>query len=71
MKRSTSLAKVSRGFLPRNSEALNVLRHIRDEDFRFAITYHRKLRSKLTEVKSELDEIPGIGEKENKGKVAR
>lgn len=54
-------------FLPRNSEVLNVLRHIRGEAHRFAITYHRKLRSKQ-QVKSELDEIPGIGEK-TKGKL--
>lgn len=48
--------------LPRNSEALHLLQRIRDEAHRFAITYHKKLRShKLKH--SILDEIKGIGEK--------
>lgn len=48
--------------LPRNCEALHLLQRIRDEAHRFAITYHKKLRSK--ELKhSILDEIKGIGEK--------
>ena len=33
-------------FIDRNSPALKVLQHIRDEAHRFAITYHRDLRSK-------------------------
>jgi excinuclease ABC subunit C len=48
--------------LPRDSEALLLLQRIRDEAHRFAITYHKKLRSKEFE-KSELDEIPGVGNK--------
>jgi len=36
--------------------------HLRDEAHRFAITYHRLLRSKRT-LQTELTEIPGIGEK--------
>ncbi len=35
---------------------------IQEETHRFAITYHKKLRSKRLK-KSELDEIPGVGEK--------
>ena len=48
--------------IPETNEGLKLLQRVRDESHRFAITYHRKLRGKrLTE--SELDEIPGIGEK--------
>ncbi len=43
-----------------NDPALNVLRHIRDESHRFAITYHRKLRRKAS-LTSALDKIPGVG----------
>lgn len=48
--------------LPRTSSSLRLLQQLRDEAHRFAITYHRKLRSKRT-FKSELSNIPGIGEK--------
>ncbi len=46
--------------LPDNSPALNLLRYIRDESHRFAITFHRKLRRKST-LRSKLDGIPGVG----------
>lgn len=46
--------------IPKSSPALSLLKRVRDEAHRFAITYHRKLRGKRT-VASELDEIPGIG----------
>lgn len=46
--------------IPRGSPALMLLKRIRDEAHRFAITYHRKVRSKRT-IKSQLDDIPGIG----------
>ncbi len=42
------------------SPALHTLQKIRDEAHRFAITYHKKLRSKRT-LQSVLDTIPGIG----------
>jgi len=48
--------------LPRDSEALYLLQRIRDEAHRFAVTYHRNLRSKQS-IKSLLDEVPGIGPK--------
>ena len=48
--------------LPRDSEALLLLQRIRDEAHRFAVTYHKKLRSKEFE-KSILDEISGVGNK--------
>jgi len=48
--------------LSRNHPVLSLLMRIRDETHRRAISYHRKRRKKrLTE--SELDMIPGIGEK--------
>ena len=47
---------------PPDSHALQVLQQIRDEAHRFAITYHRTLRAKRIR-ESEIDDIPGIGEK--------
>ncbi|HOD26416.1 MAG TPA: excinuclease ABC subunit UvrC [Bacteroidales bacterium] len=47
-------------YLNKNSESLKLIQQIRDEAHRFGITFHRKLRSKV-QIKSELDEIPGIG----------
>ncbi|HEX9662514.1 MAG TPA: helix-hairpin-helix domain-containing protein, partial [Candidatus Binatia bacterium] len=46
--------------LKRNSNALFLLQRVRDEAHRFAITHHRKLRSRQT-LFSALDRIPGIG----------
>jgi excinuclease ABC subunit C len=46
--------------LKRNSNALFLLQRVRDEAHRFAITYHKKLRTKQT-LYSALDEIPGVG----------
>ncbi len=51
--------------LERNSAVLHLFQEIRDEAHRFAVTYHRKRRS-LRDFTSELDEIPGIGEKRKK-----
>ncbi|MFO7889616.1 MAG: excinuclease ABC subunit UvrC [bacterium] len=48
--------------LPKHSAGLFFLQRIRDEAHRFAIDYHRKLRKKRT-IASELDIIPGVGEK--------
>ena len=48
--------------LPPNSEALFLLQRIRDEAHRFAVTYHRRIRSKELR-NSKLDLIPGIGAK--------
>jgi excinuclease ABC subunit C len=44
----------------RQSPLLHFLDRIRDEAHRFAIIYHKKMRSRET-IKSELEEIPGIG----------
>lgn len=46
--------------LPLNSPGLLVLRKLRDEAHRFALSYHRKLRDKRMSG-SVLEEIPGIG----------
>jgi excinuclease ABC subunit C len=47
--------------LPHHTPTLQLLQRIRDEAHRFAVSYHRKLRSRrLTH--SMLDEIPGVGE---------
>jgi excinuclease ABC subunit C len=46
--------------LLRGSKALFVLQRIRDEAHRFAVEYHRKLRSKKM-TKSVLLEVPGVG----------
>lgn len=56
--------------LPENSNARNLLLRLRDEAHRFALTYHQKLRSKR-QVKSKLDEIPGIGPKRKKALLKR
>ena len=49
-------------FIDRNSPALKVLQHIRDEAHRFGITFHRKLRSKA-QIESALRGIKGVGDK--------
>jgi len=46
--------------LRRGSAALFLLERLRDEAHRFAITHHRKVRSK-SQLKSSLDDIPGVG----------
>ena len=46
--------------IPKGSASLKLLQRIRDEAHRFAVEYHRKLRKKRI-IKSELDQIPGVG----------
>jgi excinuclease ABC subunit C len=46
--------------LPRRSEALRLLQRIRNEAHRFAVSYHRSLRSKRLR-RSVLDGIEGVG----------
>ena len=48
--------------LPRNSQSLYLVQRIRDEAHRFAITYHRNLRSKGS-LRSSIDLVTGIGPK--------
>jgi excinuclease ABC subunit C len=47
--------------LPRNAPALRILIQLRDEAHRFAIRFHRSLRSRAA-LRSRLDDVPGIGE---------
>ncbi|MGM0406908.1 MAG: excinuclease ABC subunit UvrC [Bacteroidota bacterium] len=49
-------------YLDKNSESLKVIQHIRNEAHRFGIKFHRNKRSGSF-IKSELENIPGIGEK--------
>ena len=49
-------------YLDKKSESLKVIQHIRNEAHRFGITFHRNKRSNNA-IQSELDSIPGIGEK--------
>ena len=46
--------------IDRHSEGFKLITRIQDEAHRFAIEYHRSLRSK-TQVRSVLDDIPGVG----------
>ena len=48
--------------LPRSSQALYLVQRMRDEAHRFAVTYHRDLRSK-TSLRSPIDSVTGIGPK--------
>ena len=48
--------------LTRDNYALRLMQRVRDEAHRFAVTYHRKLRSKDISASS-LDDIVGIGKK--------
>lgn len=48
--------------IPKKSSALKLLQKVRDEAHRFAISFHRKKRSKRT-IQTELTQIEGIGEK--------
>ena len=56
--------------LPRNSQALYLVQRIRDEAHRFAITYHRNLRSKGS-LRSPMDLVTGIGPKRKRTLLRR
>ncbi len=49
-------------YLDKKSETLKILQRVRDESHRFGVKNHRTRRKNST-IKSELEEIPGIGEK--------
>lgn len=48
--------------LPRTSQTLYLLQRIRDEAHRFALSYHKQVRTRSSLV-SRLDDIPGVGPK--------
>ncbi len=56
--------------IPRGSESLFLLQHLRDEAHRFAITYHRGKRAKRV-LHSALDDIPGVGARRKKALLKR
>ncbi len=56
--------------LPRGAQGLYLLQRIRDEAHRFAVTYHRQVRSTRT-FRSVLDDISGIGPKRKKALIRR
>lgn len=47
-------------YIDKKSETLRIIQQLRDEVHRFGITHHRKRRSKGV-IKTELEDIPGIG----------
>lgn len=49
-------------YLDKKSETLKILQRVRDEAHRFGVRHHRTRRSNST-IKSELEGIPGVGEK--------
>ncbi len=51
--------------LDRHSPALHLIQRVRDESHRFAIIHHRALRGRAS-ISSQLDGIPGVGEKRKK-----
>ena len=50
--------------------ALRLLQRIRDEAHRFAVTFHRQART-MRDLRSELDEIPGVGPRRRKTLLTR
>jgi excinuclease ABC subunit C len=56
--------------LERRDPALQLLQMVRDETHRFAVSSHRRRRSKRT-LHSELDDFPGIGEKRRRLLIER
>lgn len=49
-------------YLDKKSETLKILQRVRDEAHRFGVKHHRTRRTNST-IKSELEEIPGVGER--------
>ena len=56
--------------LPSGSPSLYLIKQVRDESHRFAITFHRELRDKAMTV-SVLDDVPGVGPKRKRALMRR
>jgi len=56
--------------LATDSPALHLIQRVRDEAHRFAVTFHRQSRTRR-DLRSELDEIPGIGTRRRRTLLGR
>lgn len=56
--------------LPVDSPALHMIQRVRDEAHRFAVTYHRRVRT-LRDLRSELDVVPGIGPRRRRALLSK
>ena len=56
--------------LPSGSPSLYLIKQVRDESHRFAITFHRELRDKAM-TRSALDDVPGVGPKRRRALMRR
>ena len=56
--------------LPSGSASLYLIKQVRDESHRFAITFHRELRDKAMTA-SVLDDVPGVGPKRKRALMRR
>ena len=57
-------------YVNKRSDSLKLIQHIRDEAHRFGLSHHRKRRKNST-LKSELEAIPGIGQKSKQELLAQ
>ncbi|MGN6646939.1 MAG: excinuclease ABC subunit UvrC [Cytophaga sp.] len=57
-------------YLDKKSESLKLIQQIRDDTHNFAITFHRQKRSKDTMLKSQFEELKGVGPATRKKLVA-
>ena len=56
--------------LPSGSASLYLIKQVRDESHRFAITFHRELRDKAM-TRSVIDDVPGVGPKRRRALMRR
>lgn len=56
--------------LPSGSPSLYLIKQVRDESHRFAITFHRELRDKAM-TRSVIDDVPGVGPKRRRALMRR